>query len=65
VKKIVLADAPNGTVVRVGGNWGVVCSSTKGSSHRTVDFWDGGRRHVQPWTLVEIPTKRKRKEVAV
>ena len=63
MKTLVLADVPNGTVVRVEGNWGVVCSSTKGSGHRTVDFWDDGRRRVPPWTLVEVQTKRK--EVAV
>jgi hypothetical protein len=65
VKKIVLADAAIGTVVRIDGNWGVVCSSDKGS-HRIVDFWDGGRRHVPRSLLAEVQTKRiYGKEVAV
>lgn len=65
MKKIVLADVAIGTVVRIDGNWGVVCSSDKGS-HRIVDFWDGGRRYVQRSLVVDVQTKRiYRKEVTV
>lgn len=66
MKKIVLADAPNGAVVRVDGDWGVVCAGNYDRRlHLIVDFWDGGRTYVSPSTLVEVPTKRTRKEVAV
>jgi hypothetical protein len=66
MKKIVLADAKNGTVVRVDGNWGVVCVGKPGDTQRIVDFWDDGRRRIPPWTLVDVQTKRiYRKEVAV
>ena len=58
MKTVVLADCPNGQVVRLGGRqgrWGVVCN---GGVRRTawcvVDFWDGGRERVPSWTVVEV-----------
>lgn len=58
MKTVVLADCPNGRVVRLGHRWGVVCKG-KASNNRTdvtVDFWDGGREHVKAWKVVEVQT---------
>jgi hypothetical protein len=51
VKTVILADCPDGAIVRVGGKdgrWGVKCST------HVVDFWDGGRERVHGWTVVEV-----------
>jgi len=48
VRKIVLADVPYGRVVRFAGRWGVVCRGG------VIDFWDGGRERVKPWSVVEV-----------
>jgi hypothetical protein len=57
VKKIVLADARNGAIVRVDGDWGVVCKGHYRASpenKRIVDFWDIGRVYVEKWKIVEV-----------
>jgi hypothetical protein len=55
MKKIVLADAPNGAIVFTDGRWGVVCKARSAQGEfRIVDFWSGGRERVPAWQVVEV-----------
>lgn len=57
MKRLILADVPNGSVVRVGNRWGVLSKGTVLYGHRVVDFWDGGREWVRSTTPVAVQEK--------
>ena len=48
MKRVILADVPNGAIVRIAERWGVKCVGS------IVDFWDGGREAIPAWTVVEL-----------
>jgi len=56
VKRLVLADVPTGAIVRVDGEWGVVCMGRPHApwARRIVDFWSVGRQPVPKWAVVEM-----------
>jgi hypothetical protein len=55
MRKVILADCPNGRIVRLGNRWGVVCKGRYTRGHEfVVDFWDGGREYVKAWKVVEV-----------
>ena len=54
MKRVILAGARNGAIVRVDGAWGVVCRSGRTPTRIIVDFWDVGRQYVPKWKPVEM-----------
>ena len=56
MKRVILADVPIGGIVRVDGQWGVVCI-TGGSFDtrrwKVVDFWGEGRQRVSTTKVVD------------
>ena len=59
MKRVILADVEVGTIVRLRGEWGVVCKAGRGSvktprRKRVVDFWWGGREYVSDIAVVEV-----------
>lgn len=57
MRRIVLADAPWGAIVRYQGDWGVLCMASNDdgkNGKRVIDFWDGGRCYVPNYAVVEV-----------
>lgn len=53
----ILADLPNGTIVRHKGWWAVV-ERGGGSRWRTLHYWWAPRRRVPSTTQVEVPARQ-------
>lgn len=54
MKRLILADVRNGSVVYVGNRWGVLSLGSRRHSYRIVDFWDGGREWVRSTAPVDV-----------